>query len=62
MWEYSIGGIFIIDDNYKFIGIVINRDLCFEKNYSRKLEDIMIFENLVIVKKGIFLKEVEIIL
>ncbi len=62
MREYSIGGIPIIDDNHKLIGIVTNRDLRFEKDYSRKLEDIMTSENLVTVKKGTSLKEAEIIL
>ena len=37
MREYRIGGIPIIDDSGKLIGIVTNRDLRFEKNYERKL-------------------------
>lgn len=62
MREYSIGGIPIIDDDHKLIGIVTNRDLRFEKDFSRKLEDIMTSKNLVTVKKGTSLKEAEIIL
>tara|TARA_R110002074_G_scaffold14788_1_gene51189 strand:+ start:302736 stop:304208 length:1473 start_codon:yes stop_codon:yes gene_type:complete len=62
MREYSIGGIPIIDDNHKLIGIVTNRDLRFEKDFKRKLEDIMTSKNLVTVKKGTSLKEAEIIL
>jgi IMP dehydrogenase len=62
MREYSIGGIPIIDDNHKLIGIVTNRDLRFEKDFSRKLEDIMTSKNLVTVKKGTSLKQAEIIL
>jgi IMP dehydrogenase len=62
MREYSIGGIPIIDDAGKLIGIVTNRDLRFEKNFDRKLEDIMTFENLVTVAKGTSLKEAEAIL
>jgi IMP dehydrogenase len=62
MREYSIGGIPIIDDAGKLIGIVTNRDLRFEKNFDRKLEDVMTFENLVTVAKGTSLKEAEAIL
>ena len=62
MKEYSIGGIPITDDNTKLIGIVTNRDLRFEKNYKRKLEEVMTSENLVTVAKGTSLKEAEIIL
>jgi len=62
MKEYSIGGIPITDDDAKLIGIVTNRDLRFEKNYERKLEEVMTSENLVTVAKGTSLKEAEIIL
>ncbi|WP_432410776.1 IMP dehydrogenase [Rasiella sp. SM2506] len=62
MREYSIGGIPIIDDAGKLIGIVTNRDLRFEKNLDRKLSDIMTSENLVTVAEGTSLKEAEIIL
>jgi IMP dehydrogenase len=62
MREYSIGGIPIIDDAGTLIGIVTNRDLRFEKNFERKLEDIMTSENLVTVAKGTSLKEAEAIL
>ena len=62
MKEYSIGGIPITDDEKKLIGIVTNRDLRFEKNYERKLEEVMTSENLITVAKGTSLKEAEIIL
>ena len=62
MREYRIGGIPIIDEAGKLIGIVTNRDLRFEKNYERKLEDIMTCENLVTVAKGTSLQEAEAIL
>ncbi|HIB48587.1 MAG TPA: IMP dehydrogenase [Flavobacteriaceae bacterium] len=62
MREYSIGGIPIVDDNGKLIGIVTNRDLRFEKDFERKLSDIMTTENLVTVAAGTSLKEAEIIL
>jgi IMP dehydrogenase len=62
MREYRIGGIPIIDEAGKLIGIVTNRDLRFEKNYERKLQDIMTCENLVTVAKGTSLQEAEAIL
>ena len=62
MREYSIGGIPIVDDAGKLIGIVTNRDLRFEKNMDRKLSDIMTSENLVTVAEGTSLKEAELIL
>lgn len=62
MKEYSIGGIPIVDDAHKLIGIVTNRDLRFEKNYGRALSEVMTSENLVTVGKGTSLKDAEIIL
>jgi IMP dehydrogenase len=62
MREYSIGGIPITDDAGKLIGIVTNRDLRFEKNYERKLSEVMTSENLITVSKGTSLKDAEIIL
>lgn len=62
MREYSIGGIPIVDNQHKLIGIVTNRDLRFEKNFNRKLEEVMTATNLVTVGKGTSLKDAEIIL
>lgn len=62
MREYSIGGIPIIDDHKKLIGIVTNRDLRFEKDYNKSLSKVMTSENLVTVSKGTSLEEAEIIL
>ena len=62
MREYSIGGIPIIDNHKKLIGIVTNRDLRFEKDYNKLLSKVMTSENLVTVGKGTSLAEAEIIL
>jgi IMP dehydrogenase len=62
MREYSIGGIPIIDDAGKLIGIVTNRDLRFEKDLKRPLSEVMTSDNLVTVAQGTSLKEAEIIL
>jgi len=62
MREYRIGGIPIVDDAGKLIGIVTNRDLRFEKNYERPLYEVMTSENLVTVDEGTSLKDAETIL
>ncbi len=41
MREFSIGGIPIVDEQKKLIGIVTNRDLRFEKDIRRPLKEIM---------------------
>jgi len=62
MREYSIGGIPIVDDESKLLGIVTNRDLRFEKNFDRSIEEVMTKENLVTVKEGTSLQQAEVIL
>ena len=62
MREYSIGGIPIVDDNQKLIGIVTNRDLRFEKNDDRPISEVMTFKNLVTVAEGTSLEQAEEIL
>ena len=62
MREYGIGGIPVVDNNKKLIGIVTNRDLRFEKDNSRKIEEVMTSENLITVPVGTSLKQAEIIL
>ncbi len=62
MREHSIGGIPIVDDEYKLIGIVTNRDLRFEKNDQRPISEVMTSENLVTVGEGTSLQQAEVIL
>ncbi len=47
MSEYHIGGIPVVDDENKLVGIVTNRDLRFELNPKRPIEEVMTSENLV---------------
>lgn len=42
MHEYHIGGIPIIDDHHKLIGLVTNRDLRFEYQMDKPLSEIMV--------------------
>ncbi|WP_420553589.1 IMP dehydrogenase [Tenacibaculum aiptasiae] len=62
MREHKIGGIPIVDEAGKLIGIVTNRDLRFEKNNERPIVEVMTSENLVTVAEGTSLKEAEVIL
>ncbi len=47
MAEYHIGGIPVVDDDNYLVGIVTNRDLRFQRQLDRKIDDIMTKENLV---------------
>ncbi|MEO9513886.1 MAG: IMP dehydrogenase [Flavobacteriaceae bacterium] len=62
MKEHSIGGIPIVDEDKKLIGIVTNRDLRFEKNDKRPIGEVMTSKNLVTVGEGTSLEEAEVIL
>ncbi|MBK9356959.1 MAG: IMP dehydrogenase [Bacteroidales bacterium] len=47
MKEYKIGGIPVIDNAGKLVGIVTNRDLRFERNPKRPVSEIMTRQNLI---------------
>lgn len=57
MHEYHIGGIPVVDDNGILKGIVTNRDLRFERNPSRKVDEVMTSENLVTTTQSTNLEE-----
>ena len=48
MAEYHIGGIPVVDDDRKLVGIVTNRDLRFESCMERPVKEVMTSENLVV--------------
>ncbi len=52
MKENHIGGIPIVDNTKKLVGILTNRDLRFEANGSRKISEVMTKENLVTAPEG----------
>ncbi len=62
MKNYKIGGIPVVDDNHKLIGIVTNRDLRFEKNMAKHIKQVMTSENLIYVNKYVDLEEAATIL
>jgi len=62
MREFRIGGIPIVDDNGLLKGIITNRDLRFESDYSKPVGQVMTKSNLVTAAEGITLEEGEVIL
>ena len=62
MREFSIGGIPIVDNDHKLLGIVTNRDLRFEKNNARPISEVMTSGDLVTVAEGTSLAQAEDIL
>ncbi|HJE38681.1 MAG: IMP dehydrogenase [Candidatus Amulumruptor caecigallinarius] len=57
MKEYHIGGIPVVDDNGCLVGIVTNRDLRFERNLNRKIDEVMTKDNLVVTHQSTDLEE-----
>lgn len=52
MNENKIGGIPVVDKDFKLIGIVTNRDLRFQKNMQKTIEEVMTSENLITIKNN----------
>ncbi len=57
MSDYKIGGIPVVDDQQKLIGIVTNRDLRFENNIERPVEEVMTKESIITTSRETNLKE-----
>ena len=47
MSEYKIGGIPVVDDEGHLVGIVTNRDLRFEKDHNKRIDEVMTKDNIV---------------
>ncbi|MFZ5972270.1 MAG: IMP dehydrogenase [Bacteroidota bacterium] len=62
MREFKIGGIPVVDGNGKLVGIITNRDLRFQKDLGRPIEQIMTKDKLVTAPEGITLEKAEVIL
>jgi IMP dehydrogenase len=62
MRKHKIGGIPIVEDGNRLIGIVTNRDLRFEHYVDKKLGKIMTSKNLITAKENTSLEEAEEIL
>ncbi len=61
MAKFRISGV-PITEGKKLVGIITNRDLKFETDYSRKIKEVMTSENLVTAQEGITLEEAKKIL
>jgi IMP dehydrogenase len=62
MREYKIGGIPVIDESGKLIGIITNRDLRFHKDMNTPIKEIMTSINLITAEEDIDLEKAEDIL
>ncbi len=57
MKEYHIGGIPVVDEDRKLVGIVTNRDLRFEQNPLRPIDEVMTKDDLVVTNQSTNLEE-----
>ncbi len=62
MATYKISGVPVVNNSGKLIGILTNRDMRFEKDYSKKVKEVMTSMPLITAKEGIRLEEAEEIL
>lgn len=62
MEDNKIGGIPVIDETRKLVGIVTNRDMRFETKSDKPISEVMTKENLIIAKEGTDLAQAEEIL
>ena len=62
MAKFRISGVPIVSEDKKLVGIITNRDLKFETDFSKKIKESMTSENLVTAKEGITLEEAKEIL
>ena len=57
MAKFRISGVPIVTEDKKLVGIITNRDLKFETDFSKKIKESMTSEGLVTAKEGITLSE-----
>jgi len=62
MKEFKIGGIPIVDEKQKLVGILTNRDLRFETNMNRPIAEVMTTKNMITAPEGTTLQQAENIL
>ncbi|HIE34719.1 MAG TPA: IMP dehydrogenase [Campylobacterales bacterium] len=56
MSEYRISGVPVVDEHKKLVGILTNRDMRFERDFSKKVSEIMTKAPLITAKQGITLE------
>ena len=52
MMEYKIGGIPVVDEQHRLVGIVTNRDLRFEEELNRPIVEVMTGEHIITATAG----------
>ena len=57
MAHYKISGVPVTDDGGRLVGILTNRDLRFEENTEKRIDELMTKDNLVTVPPGTTLEE-----
>jgi len=57
MSRYRISGVPIVDENRKLIGIITNRDVRFENDLKKKINDAMTKESLITAEEGIKMED-----
>ena len=62
MGKYKISGVPIVDGGGKLLGILTNRDLRFEEDFSKKIDKVMTKENLITAPVGTNLEQAQEIL
>ena len=62
MARFKISGVPITDDSGTLVGILTNRDLRFETDYSRPIHEVMTKESLVTAPVGTTLEEAQVVL
>lgn len=62
MKEFKIGGIPVVDDDNRLVGIITNRDLRFEKDLEKPVREVMTSENLITTSEFVDFEDAEEIL
>ncbi len=62
MGKYRISGVPICDHTGRLVGIITNRDMKFETDFSRRISEVMTSENLITGQEGTTLEEAKQIL
>lgn len=57
MAKYRISGVPIVKEDKTLVGIITNRDLLFEEDYSKKISELMTSEQLITAKEGTTIEE-----
>ncbi|SCZ81604.1 IMP dehydrogenase [Acidaminobacter hydrogenoformans] len=62
MERYRISGVPIVDENHILVGIITNRDIRFETDNTKPIDEVMTKENLITAREGISMQDAEKIL